>query len=88
MNTKVTIQNLKCSGCKNSIIKHIKKVNGISNIKIDIESSEVAFEYATESAHIELRKALSALGYPITGDPNTIMDKAKSYVQCAIGRLQ
>jgi hypothetical protein len=63
------------------------KVTGISNITINVSNSEVSFDYTTHNALEGLRITLSELGYPITGDPNTIVDKAKSYVQCALGKL-
>ena len=34
-----------------------------------------------------LREELTNLGYPIIGDPNTIVEKAKSYFNFAVGRI-
>lgn len=87
MKTTVIIQNLKCDGCKNAVIKRMQKVEGISDISIDIETSEVTFDYTTHNAMEGLRDSLADLGYPITGDPNTIVSKAKSYFNCAIGKV-
>ena len=87
METKVIIQNLKCDGCKNAITKRMQKIQGISNISINIDKSEVSFSYTTHNALEGLREELTDLGYPITGDPNTILEKAKSFVQCAVGKI-
>ena len=87
MRTTVTIQNLKCEGCKNAIAKRMAGILGISNIDIDVVSSEVSFDYKTHNALEGLRSELADIGYPITGDPNTIVAKVKSYVNCAVGRI-
>lgn len=87
MRTTVNIQNLKCNGCKRSIEVKLSKIKGISNIFIDVPENRVSFNYESQSVIEKLRKTLIDIGYPITGDPNTIVDKAKSYVSCAIGKL-
>lgn len=87
MRTTVSIQNLKCDGCKNVISKKLQILAGISDCTIDVASSTISFNYSTHNAMEGLRMELATMGYPITGDPNTIVDKAKSYVNCAVGRL-
>lgn len=87
MRTTVIIQNLKCNGCKNAVTKRMGQIDGISLIDIDVETSEVTFDYTTHNAMEGLRDTLIDLGYPITGDPNTIVSKAKSYFNCAIGKV-
>ena len=87
MKTTVTIQNLKCDGCKNAIKKRLLRLSGISNVSVNVFTSEVTFHYTTHNALEGLRESLADLGYPITGEPNTIVDRAKSYIQCAIGKM-
>ncbi len=88
MRTTVTIQNLKCEGCKNAIQKRMQQIVGISKVEIDVDSCSVSFDYRSHNAMEGLRAELTDLGYPITGDPNTIVSRAKSYISCAIGRLE
>jgi copper chaperone CopZ len=87
MKTTVTIQNLKCDGCKNTIQVRLSKIKGISNVDINVPKSTVSFDYLTHNVMEGLRAELSDMGYPITGDPNTIISKTKSYVSCAIGKI-
>tara|TARA_R110002051_G_scaffold7699_2_gene34171 strand:- start:4161 stop:4445 length:285 start_codon:yes stop_codon:yes gene_type:complete len=87
MRTTVTIQNLKCDGCKNTLQIRLSKIKGISNVNINVPKSTVSFNYMTHNVMEGLRAELSDMGYPITGDPNTIVSKAKSYVSCAIGKM-
>lgn len=72
MRTKVIIQNLKCDGCKNAVSKRMLEVKGVSNISINVDRSEVTFNFTTHNVLEGLREALCDLGYPITEDPNTI----------------
>ena len=88
MRTTVIIQNLKCAGCKNSIDRKLSKIIGISNLSIDVSTRSISFEYTTDNAMEGLRGQLDIMGYPITGDPNTIMAKAKSYMSCAVGKFK
>jgi copper chaperone len=81
------IQNLKCGGCANTITKELEKLDGISHVKVDLESNSVEFDYTKEDQLVVLEKKLSDLGYPIDSDPNSILKKAKSYVSCAVGRM-
>ncbi|SHG54549.1 heavy-metal-associated domain-containing protein [Winogradskyella jejuensis] len=87
MRTTVHIQNMKCEGCKNALRIKLNKVDGISNVEINIADSSVAFDYTTHNVIEGLRAELRDMGYPITGDPNSIVSKAKSYVSCALGKV-
>ncbi len=68
MRTTVTIQNLKCDGCKNTVTIKLHKVVGISNVEIDVAKSTLSFDYKTHNAMEGLRIELAAIGYPIILD--------------------
>jgi copper chaperone CopZ len=87
MKTRVIIQNLKCGGCANTINKKLESLDGITEITIELEDSSVTFTHPSKKEFETVHKALSKLGYPIEGDENTFGAKAKSYVSCAVGRI-
>ena len=87
MKKEVIIQNLKCVGCENTISKELNNLEGISNTKVNIESNSVSFEYEFDEQIEIVQAKLNSLGYPIDKDPNSLLKKAKSFVSCAIGRL-
>ena len=87
MKTTLEIQNLKCGGCAYTISSKLNDLNQISEVEIDNEKCLVTFSYKTESNLIEAKALLEKLGYPEVGDKNTITTKAKSFVSCAIGRI-
>lgn len=85
---KYTIQanNMKCNGCANSIRTSLLKINGISEVEVNLEESIVEIETEDESKVDEVKSKLSNMGYP-EGDSSFIQD-AKSYVSCMIGRVK
>lgn len=83
---QVYIENLKCGGCAATIVKGISAINSVSNVNVDVEKSLVTYN-ATDEADIVVKEKLSKLGYPEVGDKNTVLHKAKSFVSCAVGRV-
>ncbi|MCD8529612.1 MAG: heavy-metal-associated domain-containing protein [Flavobacterium sp.] len=86
METTIHIQNLKCGGCANTITKGISSIEAIQNVSVNVDESTVTFSYETEDQVNEVKSKLKSLGYPEDGEANTLGDKAKSYVSCAIGK--
>lgn len=86
MKQEVYIENLKCGGCASTIIKGLNNINGVENTEVDVEKSLVSF--SSEATILEeVKQKLSKLGYPEVGDKNTVLHKAKSFVSCAVGRV-
>ena len=87
MNTSITVQNLKCGGCANTITTKLAELENISEIKIDIDNSVVAFNHNNQAEVIAVKDRLKTLGYPSVDDDNNLVSKAKSFVSCATGKL-
>tara|TARA_B110000091_G_scaffold214120_1_gene265906 strand:+ start:863 stop:1126 length:264 start_codon:yes stop_codon:yes gene_type:complete len=84
--TVIQIENLKCGGCAATIKKGLLSLEQISEVVVDVEKSTVSV--TSENGNIILvKEKLSKLGYPEVGDKNTIVHKAKSFVSCAVGRI-
>jgi len=81
------IQNLKCGGCAHTIISSLNGLDNISDIQINAETSEVSFSYLTEADGKAVYQKLKRLGYPVIDDENSLGLKAKSYISCAIGKI-
>ncbi|CAG5079245.1 heavy-metal-associated domain-containing protein [Parvicella tangerina] len=86
-NLTVTIQNLKCGGCVNTVTNKLEELEGVSNVKVDEVTSQVSFELSQENDMEQVIERLAQIGYPIEGDENTLMQKAKSFVSCAVGKV-
>lgn len=87
MKTTIQIQNLKCGGCANTIITQLSKLKGISDVDVDNNTDEVSFNHNSETEFNLVKQKLSDLGYPMTGESNSLPKKAKSFVSCAVGRM-
>ncbi|WP_422105605.1 heavy-metal-associated domain-containing protein [Winogradskyella sp.] len=87
MESTLKIQNLKCGGCANTIVTQLSKLIGVSMVTVNNDTDEVHFNYNSETELKTVKKRLSELGYPMIGEANPLPKKAKSFVSCAIGRL-
>ena len=79
------VQNIRCGGCANTITKELS--NEFENVSVDVASKKVTVEIKNESDIIKGAEALKKLGYPLLGQDSTILDKAKSFVSCAVGKF-
>ena len=86
---QVEVENIKCGGCENSIVKGINSVAKVANLVIDREKQLVSFtgEEAIKQTVID---KLRSMGYPEKGSVVGLeagLTNAKSFVSCAIGRM-
>lgn len=87
MKVTLNIQNLKCGGCANTITTRLSALENIDNVIVDNENDSVSFEHEDELSLKEATNLLSKLGYPVVGENNPLSKKAKSFVSCAVGRI-
>lgn len=83
----IIVQNLKCGGCANTIRKNLEEFEGISDVQIDVENSQIDFELAQNEQLDAIINTLSKLGYPVSDEKNGLQQKVKSYVSCMVGRM-
>ena len=87
MKTTLIIQNLKCGGCANTVITRLSELENINDVEVNNEENSVTFSFSSEEDIEQAMSLLSKLGYPVVGEENTLGKKAKSFVSCAIGRI-
>lgn len=87
MTTTLEIQNLKCGGCANTITNRLNDLEAITDVIVNNDNDTVTFNYTNDNALDEATNLLSKLGYPIIGESNPLTKKAKSFVSCAVGRM-
>ncbi len=86
MQQTIAVSNIKCGGCANSIKSKLGTISGIESIEVDVTTGEVSFEAADENTVEAVKQSLVKMGYP--EDDPTIIQTAKSYVSCMIGRMK
>ena len=87
MKATLEIQNLKCGGCANTITKKVSEVENISQLEVNNDNNTVSFKYESDDALEKVKAVLNQIGYPVVGEKNALTTKAKSFVSCAIGRI-
>ena len=88
-NFQVEVENIKCGGCENSIVKGINSVAKVTNLVIDQEKQMVSFSEEESIKQLVIDK-LKSMGYPEKGSVSGLeagITNAKSFVSCAIGRI-
>ena len=86
MTTEIQIENLKCGGCAATIKKGLLSLDAVEEVTVDVENSIVSITSDIDNLK-NVKEKLSKLGYPEVGDKNTVLHKAKSFVSCAVGRI-
>lgn len=82
----IVVDNLKCHGCANTIKKSLSGMEGVEDVQVDVETSEINIAFEGQVSRVDFLEKLAGLGYPEQGTGNT-MQKVKSYVSCAVGRM-
>ena len=86
---QVEVENIKCGGCEDSIVKGINSVAQVTNLVIDREKQLVSFSGEESIKQLVIDK-LKSMGYPEKGSLAGLaagITNAKSFVSCAIGRI-
>ncbi len=79
------VENIKCGGCMTSIKKGILELSGVKNVEIALEEEKITIE-GDHLNRAAISKKLDGMGYPEKGN-NTLFKEAKSYVSCAMGKM-
>jgi copper chaperone len=79
------IQNIRCGGCGNTIAKALSLE--FESAIIDVAGKTVTVELKDESEIAKGAEMLKKLGYPLSDKESGMVDKAKSFVSCAIGKF-
>ncbi len=58
------VKNMKCMGCVNTILGNLPILNGITNVKADLVTRTVTFDYESEVNLEQAIMKLRELGYP------------------------
>ena len=85
----IAVENIKCGGCASSIRNRLLERELASAVEVDVTGGLVHVEGDPQQRE-QVIGALSSMGYPETGSVEGLKAaalKAKSFVSCAIGRI-
>jgi copper chaperone len=89
MSYEVSVENIKCGGCANTITTKLNNMDNVNGSEVDVENGTITVN-ADESTKEEVTQLLLNIGYPETGTAaglKAAKAKAKSFVSCAIGKM-
>jgi len=89
MSYQISVENIKCGGCAGTISKRLNELDAVDSCEVDIENGVVTVS-GDETGRAEVVALLLKLGYPESGTAEGIAAakaKAKSFVSCAVGRI-
>ncbi len=82
--------NVKCSGCASTLKSRLAKEFGEIEVNLEVLPRKITLDMENKDVD-KLSKALRELGYPLAEEEMSFMDstsaKAKSFVSCAIGKM-
>uniref|UniRef100_UPI004049B18B heavy-metal-associated domain-containing protein n=1 Tax=Flavobacterium sp. TaxID=239 RepID=UPI004049B18B len=87
MRTTIKIQNLKCNGCASTIKNQLNEIADVRDVAVEVEENEISVDYSKTETLDLIKTKLEKIGYPEMGNANSVITKAKSYVSCAIGKM-
>nr|WP_297782422.1 heavy-metal-associated domain-containing protein [uncultured Allomuricauda sp.] len=87
MKTTLQVQNLKCGGCAKTIFNKLSEIKEIKDVIVEKDSSSVSFDHQSADDASLVKETLKKLGYPTIEEQNGLVEKAKSFVSCASGKM-
>ncbi|GKT11907.1 MAG: copper chaperone [Thiomicrorhabdus sp.] len=90
----ISVENIKCGGCANSIRQKLTALEGIESVDVDVDTGQITISLASQvdqdSMEAKIKAKLLSIGYPEVGTVEGLTSvgvKAKSFVSCAIGKM-
>jgi copper chaperone len=89
MSYTIEVENIKCGGCASSIRKGLLEDEHVAEVEVDVEGGRVTVDGDPDTRD-RIALKLASMGYPEVGSVEGMKAaaaKAKSFVSCAIGRI-
>lgn len=84
------VENVKCGGCASTLKSKLQERFGEIEVNLEVHPREISLDIEDEKLE-DLKVALRDLGYPLSSDElglvQTASTKAKSFVSCAVGKV-
>jgi len=84
---KITIANLSCGGCVNTITKKLTAITGVEKVGVDLETNLVSVNHNEMVSREQLTQMLLSIGYPEATEKNGLLTQLKSVTSCLTGKL-
>ncbi len=65
MASVLKVKGMSCQHCVMSVTKALNKLDGIQNVKVDLQKGEVSYDNTKTVAHETIEKAIESAGFQI-----------------------
>ena len=65
MASVLKVKGMSCQHCVMSVTKALNKLDGIQNVKVDLQKGEVSYDNTKAVAHEKIEKAIESAGFQI-----------------------
>ena len=90
MENTFQVSNVKCGGCASTLRKALEEDFGEVRVELRVDPREITLDIDENKLPL-LREKLKSIGYPMVDEDldtiEQITTKAKSFVSCAIGKM-
>jgi copper chaperone len=83
----ITVANLSCSGCVNTITKKLNSITGVEKVEVDLDSNTVSVNHIESVNREQLTQMLLSIGYPEATEKNGLLTQLKSVTSCLSGKF-
>jgi copper chaperone len=83
----ITVVNLSCSGCVNTITKKLNSIIGVEKVEVDLETNNVSVNHVETVSRGQLTQMLLSIGYPEATEKNGLLTQLKSVTSCLTGKF-
>ena len=83
----ITIANLSCGGCVNTITKKLTAIAGVEKVEVDLETNIASVNHNETVNREQLTQMLLSIGYPEATKKNGLLTQLKSITSCITGKL-
>ncbi len=84
---EITIANLGCGGCVNTITKKLTAITGVEKVEVDLKTNNVSVNHDETVNREQLTKILLSIGYPEATEKNGLLLQLKSVTSCVTGKF-
>lgn len=67
MNKTIKVQGMSCQHCAMAVTKALRELDGISQVKIDLEAGEATYDEAQPVDDAAIKAAIEKAGYKVGG---------------------
>lgn len=65
METTLKVEGMTCGHCKSAVEGALKEVDGVDDVKVDLETGNVKVSHADTANKVEMKEAVEEQGYDV-----------------------